>query len=430
MKASLRSLLLLSILLPATGASADPSIHVVASGDSLGALALRYHTSLEELRAWNALEDDVIRVGQELRVSDPRPVVRYRTIPGDTLGCIASRFEVPLERLVEDNPDVSRRLEVGLELVIRGGVDPREDEATVDVVVAEGETLSAIAERHGVSLEALVALNRDLEGDLDPDHVRAGTRLVAPAPSSLTVRVASGETLGRIARRHDVSVAQILEWNPDVRPDRLRVGEELTLRGRRRSESVGAANCGQVRGSEQLGEHPAYVLRNPARAWATARTVARIGRGFDALHRAYPQAPRVRVHDLGLRGGGPIDDHRSHQSGRDVDLTYYQRDGCSSSDGCPLGRVDPENLDTRREWTLLREWLRRGDVEAIYVDYALQPALYREARRRGATAEQLGEWFQYPRGRFHAEGRVRHFPNHRDHLHVRFACDASETDCH
>jgi hypothetical protein len=74
-------------------------------------------------------------------------------------------------------------------------------------------------------------------------------------------------------------------------------------------------------------------------------------------------------------------------------------------------------------------WLERDQAQAIFLDYSLQPALYREARRRGATREQLHQWFQYPRGTGYPLGVIRHFRYHRDHFHVRFRCDDADEQC-
>ena len=379
MRPLLFATLLISTLAPSGHALADTSVHIVAAGETLGALASRYHVSVAELRRWNELPSDRIRIGQSLTVNDDPPL-RYRTVPGDTLGCIAQRYGVPLATIREDNPRVRRRLEVGVSLILRGGTDPRA---------------------------------RDAQGGSEPRHHR----------------VAPGENLTRIARRYHTTLAALRTANPDLDPDRIRIGMQLVVGRGARSESVGVAWCGHIAGAEQLGDHPAYVLRNPARSWATVLTIRRLRRGFDVVHRRHPDAPRVRVHDLSLPGGGAIDDHRSHQSGRDVDVTYYRRTGCSRRSGCPLERIDPAQLDVRRQWTLFRAWLTRGDAEAIYVDYGLQRALYREARRRGATRAQLRRWFQHPRGRRSREGIIRHFPNHRDHFHVRFACARGERRC-
>jgi LysM repeat protein len=45
-----------------------------------------------------------------------------------------------------------------------------------------------------------------------------------------TYRVRSGDTLGGISQRVDVSVDQILKLNPDVDPQSLRAGQRLRLR--------------------------------------------------------------------------------------------------------------------------------------------------------------------------------------------------------
>ncbi len=398
---------------------ADPHVHVVAAGESLDALARRYDTSVEALRQLNDIEGDRIVVGQALTV-EPPDVLRYTIVPGDTLGCIAIRFGVSLDAIREENPDLHGRLEVGRTLRLPGGHDPHDE----SVEVREGDTASAIAARLEVSVEDLARAN----DGVNLEHLAVGAHLHVPV-STTSHRVREGETLTRIARHYAVSVDDLRRWNPDVEPRALRPGTELSVRPGRPSESVGAPTCGWILGDVPVPEHPAYVLRNPDRSWATRLTALRLTHAFDAVARAERDGPRVRVHDASLPGGGPIDDHRSHQAGRDVDITYYQRHGCGG-EGCPLRRVDPDELDVRRTWRLLRQWLRRDEAEAIFVDYALQAPLYREARRRGATTEELERWFQYPRGRWHHDGVIRHFPNHRDHLHVRFACGENEARCH
>ncbi|MGE0786229.1 MAG: penicillin-insensitive murein endopeptidase [Sandaracinaceae bacterium] len=407
-------------------ARADGRVHVVASGDTLGALAARYHVSVDDLREANGLDGDAIRVGQELTI-DGEEVIRYRVIPGDTLRCIAQRYGVSSSRLREDNPRLRSGLHVGETLRIRGGHDPwgSSRTSTASVTVGEGDTLSAIADAQHVSLAEVLALNPGL----DPDHLAVGAEVQVPSVRLEAHVVRVGESVTRIARRYHVTIAQIEAWNPGLRPSRLRAGSRLFVARAARSESVGQAFCGHLVGAVALEDHEAFVLRNPQRSWASSTTVERIRTAFDMMGRRFPDGPRPRVHDLSLHDGGPIDDHRSHQSGRDVDITYYLRRGCSPREGCPLETVDPDNLDVRRQWTLFRHWLARDEVEAIYMDSALQGPLYREARRRGATAAQLEAWFQHPRGRSDANGIIRHFPNHRDHFHVRFRCGRGERHC-
>lgn len=399
-----------------TAASADPRVHVVAAGESLEQLARRYGTSVDALRALNGIQGDHIQTGQSLSI-DPPDGMHYTTVPGDRLACIAERFGVPLERAQEDNPGLgSGRLPPGRSVLLRGA------QAEGRATVADGETAPQLAQRLGVSLDALARANPDLGFDA----LSAGDELRVPPARIAMHEVRRGETLGRIARRHRVRLEQLVAWNPRVE-QRLLAGARLEIRRQAASESVGTPTCGGIVAGMRARPHRGYVLRNPARSWATERTIARLESAFEALLRAHPRASRVRVHDLSLPGGGPIDDHRSHHSGRDVDITYHQR-RCDPTDGCPLQVLAPDQLDVTRQWALLRHWLRRGEAEAIFIDYALQAPLYREAQRRGASAEELARWFQYPR-RGRPEGVIRHFPNHRDHLHVRFACHESERRC-
>jgi hypothetical protein len=177
------------------------------------------------------------------------------------------------------------------------------------------------------------------------------------------------------------------------------------------------AHDGWLSNAVQLPPHAGYAVRDSSRAWGTRQTIALLTHAFDRVTAADPDAPRVRVHDLSLREGGAMDGHKSHQTGRDVDLSYYQQ---SCAGECVARHVAPEQLDAIRQWRLLRYWLEHDAAEFIFVDYVLQRPLYDAARASGATARQLAAWFQYPRGAGFPAGVVRHVANHANHVHVRF----------
>lgn len=57
---------------PPPAASHDaPVVHVVRRGDTLYELAHRYHVRIAQLKRWNALDGNAIRIGQKLTVSAP-----------------------------------------------------------------------------------------------------------------------------------------------------------------------------------------------------------------------------------------------------------------------------------------------------------------------------------------------------------------------
>lgn len=398
------SILFLCLLAPglvSSSAQADRRIWRVRSGDALSVLAERFGVSLEQLRELNEItDDDRIVVGQEL------------VIDGATAAGAAG---------LEAAPDAEASHEEPL-----AETPPHEGGPTT--TVQAGETLSHVAVRMGTSVPALLGLNRGI----DADRVRVGQELRVDTPSVPRVDyvVRRGDNLSRIASRHRVSVDDLRRWNRGLRPDRLNVGRVLRVYSdvpASTSESVGAPNRGRLVQGERLPPHPGYVIRDPRRAWGTLETILWMQDAFDAVRAAHSGAPRVRVHDISDENGGRMHGHRSHQSGRDVDVAYYQT-RCGGSP-CAFRRLNPDHLDVERQWVLFEHWLQNDRVEAIFMDYALQEPLYEEARRRGATRGQLRQWFQFPRGRTYPLGLVRHFPKHRDHLHVRFVCPDTDESC-
>jgi LysM repeat protein len=60
---------------PAAGAQAGgaPKAHVVQAGETIFRIARQNGVSVQQIREWNNLKNDVIEVGQELVVSPPQP---------------------------------------------------------------------------------------------------------------------------------------------------------------------------------------------------------------------------------------------------------------------------------------------------------------------------------------------------------------------
>jgi LysM repeat protein len=96
-----------------------------------------------------------------------------------------------------------------------------------EVVVQQGDTLSELAAAHGVSVQALM----DANGLVDADRISEGLVLQLPPDPSEPVRytVESGDRLVSIAERYGVSVKQLVAVNALTDPDALRVGQELLI---------------------------------------------------------------------------------------------------------------------------------------------------------------------------------------------------------
>jgi LysM repeat protein len=423
----LRLLTCIACLCFASDVSADRRIWQVQSGEVLSLIALRFEVSVDELKTWNELDSDRLLVGQELHVDAPASEAEQSEAQAEAQAEAQVEAQAAEERAAER--DVERAAEEAAEEQAQREQAEEEIAARFDGEehnIARGQTFVSIASRYGVSVSSL----RELNPAVDPSRLIVGgtVRVREERGRRIDHQVRRGDTLSRIATRHGVSVADLRRWNRNVRSG-LRAGTTIRLWSEvpaSTSESIGAPNRGQLAQAERLPQHRGYVMRDPERAYATLETTLWMLEAFDAVLEAHPTGSRVRVHDISRQEGGRMRGHRSHQSGRDVDIAYYQK-RCTGP--CRFRRLQPDQLDVSRQWTLLEDWLRQDRVEAIFIDYRLQEPLYNEARRRGATRGQLRQWFQYPSGRTYPLGRVRHFPKHRDHLHVRFSCPDTDSRC-
>jgi penicillin-insensitive murein endopeptidase len=150
--------------------------------------------------------------------------------------------------------------------------------------------------------------------------------------------------------------------------------------------------------------------------------------------RMQPQAPGVSlvVADLSGRGGGErIAFHRSHQSGRDVDLLYYMRD----AGGQPMtpdamhvfnaaARATDRTgitVDIPRTWLLVKELVTAPEAMVQWV-FMYEPI----ASRLIEHARELGEPDALIARARKALRQPGDSARHDDHLHVRVYCSMAD----
>jgi membrane-bound lytic murein transglycosylase D len=109
--------------------------HTVRRGDTLGAIALRYRTSVNAIKRLNGLRSNLIRPGQVLRVpsrggvasaapapaANPGETITYVVRLGDTLFQIAKTYRTTVDTIKAANSLTSDILVVGQKLVIQAG---------------------------------------------------------------------------------------------------------------------------------------------------------------------------------------------------------------------------------------------------------------------------------------------------------------------
>jgi len=197
-------------------------------------------------------------------------------------------------------------------------------------------------------------------------------------------------------------------------------------------QSIGAPWDGYLRDAARLPDGDGYVIRRPWRAYGTRTTVDYVLRAITDVREQFPDAHVLAIGDLSAEHGGPITEHRSHQTGRDADLGLVYRE---KPDNFPHDFVTAteDNLDCAATFALITEFADTaradGGVQVMFLDFDVQGIIYRWAKDQGIDDDKLDRLFQYPHGRDSSEGLVRHVPNHDNHLHVRFRCPRADTAC-
>ncbi|NEZ03834.1 LysM peptidoglycan-binding domain-containing protein [Wenzhouxiangella sp. XN201] len=175
----------------------------VRPGDTLSHLARRHNTTVGALRDANQLNGDFLRAGQKLR--------------------LASNGKMP-----QDSPHAERYAELSR---LQQRLLPTR---RFQHQVRPGESLWVIASKYGVTVGDLQRWN-GLGGN---SLIRPGDRILvhmgqsgAATAASQEYTVRRGDSLWTIARRHQVSVNDLMRWNSLGEEAILRPGQTLTIRG-------------------------------------------------------------------------------------------------------------------------------------------------------------------------------------------------------
>ncbi len=196
--------------------------------------------------------------------------------------------------------------------------------------------------------------------------------------------------------------------------------------------------------AEGAGYEVPAAWRTRDRGYATDEVVRWLTSAFRTVHDQLPGGVAA-VGDLSGRSGGANDRHRSHESGRDIDIFFYAEDRshhpmrprAAMIHYTPDGRARAWSppvpglriaeplphavLDAARTWALVRALLVDASVKVqwIFIQQGIAELLLREGRRAGDPAAVLAvaaALFRQPVG---AEP-------HDDHMHVRVFCDPGD----
>jgi membrane-bound lytic murein transglycosylase D len=183
------------------------TLYTVQKGDSVSSVARHHNTTISVIRELNDLPTGVLTIGSQLRVP--------------------STHALP--------PKVLRAAAIA---------DGKARRSSRHVhVVRSGDSLWRIARNNGISVNTLAMMNGMQPGDtlrkgqklrLTSNSSSSSSSAAARADGSgnrkVTYTVRSGDTLSRIAKLFQVSVAQITTWNGISSRSTIKPGQKLTIR--------------------------------------------------------------------------------------------------------------------------------------------------------------------------------------------------------
>ena len=224
--------------------------YMIKAGDTFYNIAHRFNTTVQALIAANpTVNPNMLMIGQQIciptqPVTPPCPVGSAYTIKaGDTFYAIAMAHNVTVDELLRFNPGVDpNRLYIGQVICIPPRPVPLPTptcpSGTLPYTIQAGDTFFAIAQRYGVTVEALLRANPTV----NPNALYIGQLIcipVRPTPpppigcptGTFAYTIVSGDTYFRLAQRYNTTVEAIRAVNPNVNPDALQIGQVICIPG-------------------------------------------------------------------------------------------------------------------------------------------------------------------------------------------------------
>lgn len=308
--------------------------------------------------------------------------------------------------------------------------------------IVNGESLGQIADRYAVSVGSILRWN-----NLDPnrpvfwvgEQLKIQTQLPDRVRTKYQYIVRPNDTWNAIAKRFQVEESALRKfWNPSETT--LTMGHQLTiwLESDATPEpfpqpdftlqpvpegavSTGYPDSGKLVDGVLIPTNPKlYTIRNPEHAFGSTHAIGVLQQAIATfrLHTGFDR--EILLWDMSQKKGGRFGPHKSHRSGRDIDIALPIRS--TLIPGTTMHQVDWEST-----WHLVRTFIETGEVRYVFLSMPQQAALYKAARSCGASLEELDRVMQYPRTA--KVGIIRHSPGHEGHLHVRFMCGPQEDSC-
>lgn len=176
----------------------------------------------------------------------------YTVQPQETVYSLCRQFNITHEELIKNNPAVQDGLKAGQLLLFPVGAGQRG--SVVEHMVKRGETAYGISKLYGMSIDEFYALNPSARDGLSTGQYvvvnKSNNGKTAEAPSTSPIHnitipsnatsvshlsiggkhtIQPGETLYQIARANNISLADLLAFNPSLDRDHYTAGTSINI---------------------------------------------------------------------------------------------------------------------------------------------------------------------------------------------------------
>ncbi len=265
--------------------------YIVQPGDTMFTIARRFGVSLQDLIDANPQIPDPSRLvpGQIVcvpTITCPTGTFSYTVVQGDTMFSIAQKFNVPLNELIAANPQIPNpnQLFPGETVCVPTVTPPPTvcPPGTFSYTVQPGDSMFSIAQKFGVSLDALIAANPQIP---NPNLIFPGQIVCVPTvtppptvcpPGTFSYTVQPGDSMFSIAQKFGVSLNALIAANPQIpNPSLIFPGQIVCVPTAPPPPGCPAGTF-------------AYTVQPGDSMWSIAK---KFGVSLDALIRANPQIP-------------------------------------------------------------------------------------------------------------------------------------------
>ncbi len=157
-----------------TPAAGKPATHKVAAGETLASIAALYGVTPAEVKRWNNLRRNSVRVGQQLRVA----------VDAQAETSVSADSSVPASRQ-QVSPAKAKRQSKSASSSKKGKKGRKEAKPTQHSI-KNGENLTVIAKKYGVSVDEIKRAN-----NMKDDDIRAGKSIKIPSKGASKKKTAS-----------------------------------------------------------------------------------------------------------------------------------------------------------------------------------------------------------------------------------------------